>query len=224
MVATPLLLVGCAGLSGGAAGSAGTTSAVSASQQSGPALSSAAATVPPGSVSASTPPSSAPAGSGSVSPSTASTTPDPQAPPQTKLAADGSGSALIVGTDSETVPAAPSPVTPQIQALLDAFGHQYLEYDYRADPAARAEALRSLVTPQLFQQLSQPLPAAMVETLRAEHRVVTATLVSVQPVDAGVYQIAYAVDTRADGVPAAKAQPRSLVVTVDGQQRVSDVR
>ncbi len=163
--------------------------------------------------------SAAPGGAGA--PSTAATAPV-AAPYGTKPAANG-GTPLLAGTDAQV--AKPSAVTPEVQANLTVFGRAYLGYDYRTAPATRTEALRPVTTPQLFAQLTQPLPAALAQQLQAEHRVVTVDPVSVVPVDAGVFRATFSVHTLADGLPAAgTTSSRVLIVTVDAQQRVSDVR
>lgn len=148
-------------------------------------------------------------------------------PASSVAAADGVG-ARIVGTDSDVTSAPASPADAGLEATLREFGRRYLGYDYRTDAAARAEALRPYVTPELFTQLAAPMPAALVASLAAEQRVTEAGFVDIATLDAGVYRLRYDVYTTvASGgrtVDAGPVQARTLTVTVDAARLVSDVR
>jgi len=148
-------------------------------------------------------------------------------PPNTVAAADGVG-ARIVGTDSDATAAPPAPADAGLAASLQEFGRLYLGFDYRTEAATRAEALRPYVTPELFAQLSAPMPAALVASLTAEQRVTEAAFVDIATLDAGVYRLRYDVHTTvASGgrtVDAGPSQTRTLTVTVDAARLVSDVR
>ena len=148
-------------------------------------------------------------------------------PASSVAAADGVG-ARIVGTDSDVASAPAAPADAGLEASLREFGRLYLGYDYRTDTAARAEALRPYVTPELFTQLAAPMPAALVASLTAEQRVTEAAFVDITALDAGVYRLRYDVHTTvASGgrtIDAGPDQTRTLTVTVDPAQLVSDVR
>lgn len=148
-------------------------------------------------------------------------------PASSVAAADGMG-ARIVGTDSDVTAAPPTPADAGLESSLREFGRLYLGYDYRADAAVRAEALRPYVTPELFTQLAAPMPAALVASLTAEQRITEAAFIDITAVDAGVYRLRYDVHTTvASGgrtVDAGPEQTRTLTVTVDPAQLVSDVR
>lgn len=165
---------------------------------------------------------SAPQGAVVGSPSTVGT-----GPASSVAAADGVG-ARIVGTDSDVTSAPAAPADAGLEGSLREFGRLYLGYDYRTDAAARADALRPYVTPELFTQLSAPMPAALVTSLAAEQRVTEAAFVDIAALDAGVYRLRYDVHTTvASGgrtVDAGPNQTRTLTVTVDAAELVSDVR
>lgn len=148
-------------------------------------------------------------------------------PASSVAAADGVG-ARIVGTDSDVTSIPPAAVDPALAATLTDFGRLYLAFDYRRDAAQHAEALRAYVTPALFTQLSAPIPAALQASLAAEQRVVEPTFVDLQPLDGGLFRLRYRVHTTiASGgqtVPAGPDETRTLTVTVDAAQLVSDVR
>ncbi len=148
-------------------------------------------------------------------------------PVSSVAAADGVG-ARIVGTDSDVTSAPAAPADAGLEDSLREFGRLYLGYDYRSDAAARADALRPYVTPELFTQLSSPMPAALVASLEAEQRVTEAAFVDIAALDAGVYRLRYDVHTTvASGgrtVDAGPNQTRTLTVTVDAAHLVSDVR
>lgn len=164
----------------------------------------------------------APVGTVVGSPSTGGT-----GPASSVAAADGVG-ARIVGTDSDVTSAPVAPADAGLEGSLREFGRLYLGYDYRSDAAARADALRPYVTPELFTQLAAPMPAALVASLEAEQRVTEAAFVDIAALDAGVYRLRYDVHTTvASGgrtVDAGPNQTRTLTVTVDAAQLVSDVR
>lgn len=148
-------------------------------------------------------------------------------PASSVAAADGVG-ARIVGTDSDVTPAPAAPADPGLEGSLREFGRLYLGFDYRTDAATRADALRPYVTPELYTQLSAPMPAALVASLVAEQRVTEAAFIDIAALDAGVYRLRYDVHTTvASGgrtVDAGPNQTRTLTVTVDVAQLVSDVR
>ncbi len=148
-------------------------------------------------------------------------------PASSVAAADGVG-ARIVGTDSDVTSVPPAPADAGLEGSLREFGRLYLGYDYRTDAAARADALRPYVTPELFTQLAAPMPAALVASLAAEQRVTEAAFVDIAALDGGVYRLRYDVRTTvASGgrtVDAGPNQTRTLTVTVDPAQLVSDVR
>lgn len=148
-------------------------------------------------------------------------------PASSVAAADGVG-ARIVGTDSDVTSAPPAPADAGLEASLREFGRLYLAFDYRTEAAARAEALRPYVTPELFTQLSAPMPAALVASLTAEQRVTEAAFVDIAALDAGVYRLRFEVHTTvASGgriVDAGPNQTRTVTVTVDAARLVSDVR
>ena len=148
-------------------------------------------------------------------------------PASSVAAADGMG-ARIAGTDSDVTSAPVAPPGSGLQASLQEFGRLYLAFDYRTEPATRADALRPYVTPELFTQLSAPMPAALVASLAAEQRVTEASFVDIAALDAGVFRLRYVVHTTvASGgrtVDAGPNQTRTLTVTVDAAQLVSDVR
>lgn len=148
-------------------------------------------------------------------------------PASSVAAADGVG-ARIVGTDSDVTSAPAAPADAGLETSLREFGRLYLGYDYRTDAAARADALRPYVTPELFTQLAAPMPAALVASLAAEQRVTEAAFVDIAALDAGVYRLRYDVHTTvASGgrtVDAGPDQTRTLTVTVDAARLVSDVR
>ncbi|MEM9130839.1 MAG: hypothetical protein AAF962_03955 [Actinomycetota bacterium] len=135
------------------------------------------------------------------------------------------------GTDSATtVP--PTPVDEATRSQLAAFGQAYLGYDHRQSPEARAEALEPLVAPDLLLDLATPLPAALLEELEAEERVVTPTLVTVEPVggdggDGRVFLLTYEVATATvddGGEPLTAVQNVLLTVVTDAAGIVEDVR
>jgi hypothetical protein len=157
-------------------------------------------------------------------PSTLGAGPDPVS--TLAPAGDGDGVSRITGTDSDV--AKPSPAGPELQSALVAFGQRYLAFDYRVNDATRVEQLRPLVTPELYGQLAQPMPAPLLASLAAQQRVVSATFVAVRALDASVYELNFTVltSTAANGsTPATMIEEsRVLLVSVDGNQLVSDVR
>ncbi len=135
------------------------------------------------------------------------------------------------GTDSATtVP--PIPVDDATRARLAAFGEAYLGYDHRDPADTRALALEPLVTPSLFLDLATPLPAALTEELQQEERVVTPTLVSVEPIggDGGegrVFLLTYEVTTSTvadDDEVVTTTALELLTVVTDDTGVVEDVR
>lgn len=142
---------------------------------------------------------------------------------------DGAGSAVEAGTDS-AVTEAPAAVPEELETALVDFGRYYLEYDYRIPDADRIEPLRDLTSPELFAELSEPTPPALAELLAAEQRVVTAELTSLQPLEAGVFELLFAVtvnrvDAADPGSSATSTEDtKVLVVSVGPDGRVSDVR
>ncbi|MEZ5407264.1 MAG: hypothetical protein R2761_04510 [Acidimicrobiales bacterium] len=172
-----------------------------------------------------------PGGNGTAAPSSVVAGSAPSAsgtgPASSVAAADGVG-ARIVGTDSDVTSAPPAPADAALEAALREFGRLYLGFDYRVDTAARAEAMRPYVTPELFAQLSAPMPAALVASLTAEQRVTEATFSDMAPIDAGVFRLRFDVHTTmASGgrtIDAGPDQARTLTVTVDAARLVSDVR
>ncbi|MDH4364784.1 MAG: Tim44 domain-containing protein [Acidimicrobiia bacterium] len=148
-------------------------------------------------------------------------------PASSVAAANGVG-ARIVGTDADVTSAPPAAADAGLEAALREFGRLYLGFDYRIDAATRAEALRPYVTPELFAQLSAPMPAALVASLTAEQRVTEATFSDIAAIDAGVFRLRFDVHTTVasggrtvDGGP---DQTRTMTVSVDAAQLVSDVR
>ncbi len=148
-------------------------------------------------------------------------------PASSVAAADGVG-ARIVGTDSDVTSAPAAPADAGLEGSLREFGRLYLGYDYRTDAAVRADSLRPYVTPELYTQLAAPMPAALVASLVAEQRVTEAAFVDIAAVDTGVYRLRYDVHTTVASsgrtVDAGPNQTRTLTVTVDSAQLVSDVR
>lgn len=128
---------------------------------------------------------------------------------------------LVAGTDSST-PFAATPPTASLEARLVDFGLLYLAFDYRADPGAKLVALRPLVVPALLDQLAQPLPPALTELVEAERRVVEAEFVGLVPLASDTFQLTFTVATSSDGDRT--EQLRTLTVTVNGEQLISDVR
>lgn len=135
------------------------------------------------------------------------------------------------GTDSATT-TPPAPVDEATRSRLVAFGDVYLGYDHRQPAESRAVALEPLVKPALFAELATPLPAALIDELEQEERVVTPRLVSVEPVggdggDGRVFLLTYEVTTTtvdADGGPLTVTEAVLLTVVVDDDGVVGDVR
>jgi hypothetical protein len=145
-------------------------------------------------------------------------------------APEGEQEAVIeAGTDS-AVTGATVEVDPELSAALVEFGQHYLEYDYRVPDEQRIEAMRSLASPELFAELEQPMPPALVESLEREQRVVEAEFSQLAPLEPGVFELAFvvtvsAVEVDGTGAPSTStSETRTLVVSVGPDQRVTDVR
>jgi len=135
------------------------------------------------------------------------------------------------GTDSATtLPALP--VDDATRAQLTTFGEAYLGYDHRQSPDARAVALEPLVTSSLLPDLAAPLPAALIDQLQQEERVVTPTLQSIEPLggdggDGRVFVLSYEVTTSTlddAGESVTAVEVVRLTVVIDGEGIVGDVR
>jgi hypothetical protein len=123
-------------------------------------------------------------------------------------------------------------VSAVLRATLIEFGERYLEYDYRVPHEERVEGLRDLTSAELFAELAEPMPPALVESLVEEERVVEAELTELQPLEAGVFQLSFTVtvstaasaSTGGSGDSGTTPDTRVLVVSVGPDDRVSDVR
>jgi len=158
---------------------------------------------------------------------------DGSAPAAPDSAAGGASeeAATEAGTDSATT-APPTEVSADLRATLIEFGERYLEYDYRVPHEERVEGLRDLTSAELFAELAEPMPPALVESLVEEERVVEAELTELQPLEAGVFQLSFTVtvstaasaSTGGSGDSGTTPDTRVLVVSVGPDDRVSDVR
>lgn len=135
------------------------------------------------------------------------------------------------GTDSVTTTAAPAPVDATTRDRLERFGRHYLAFDHRSDPGARAIALEPLVTAPLLAELAAPLPAALLDDLAREERVVVPSLVSLEPLGDGaasnVFRLTYDVTTSArfdGGDRTTETEIAVITVVVDADGLVADVR
>jgi hypothetical protein len=128
------------------------------------------------------------------------------------------------GTDSAVTEPPAAEIGPGLQSSLVEFGRRYLSFDYRIPPAEQIEPLRELTTAELFAQLAQPMPPALVESLVAEERVVDAELTELLPLQAGVFQLTYQLTVTSNDDDVAGSEVRTLIVSVDPDDRVSDVR
>lgn len=126
----------------------------------------------------------------------------------------------VAGTDSGPIPDLTEP-DDELRARLIDFGGRYLAYDYRLGPDDRLAGLQPLVAADLLDELAQPVPAALTDQLAAEERVVVAAFDGLRPIDENVYELRYTVTTAG---ASADDGGRTLVVTVDEEQLVSDVR
>jgi hypothetical protein len=125
------------------------------------------------------------------------------------------------GTDSALVEEA-LPVSEGARATVSGFADAYLAFDHRDDGTERIERLRPLATEDLLATLSQPVPPAMAEQLRAEERVVTAETLDVVPVAPDVYQAVVEVTTATTGQETTEQKLLTVVLGADGL--VQDVR
>ena len=135
------------------------------------------------------------------------------------------------GTDSEE--AVPPPPDHELESKLALFGQAYLAYDYRVTSETRLAPVQDLVTPDLYQGLITPLPEALTESLIAEHRVVTAELMTVEGIDSdleggGVYELSFLVSETTN--PSSSTEPvteehiQLLTVFVRPDHLIEDVR
>lgn len=128
------------------------------------------------------------------------------------------------GTDSVTRSSLVGPPAGLRSNLIE-FGSAYLEFDYRLDQRTRTERFRGLTSEGLFEELAAPLPPVLAERLVDEQRVVLAEFVSIEPVDVGVYQLAFtvtesSVDGDGDG---GEVTTRTITIAIDPDDLVSHV-
>lgn len=118
------------------------------------------------------------------------------------------------GTDSVTRSSLAAPPS-LLRSNLIEFGSAYLGYDYRLDHQARTERFQGLTSDELFEELAVPLPPVLAERLVDERRVILAEFVSIEPVDVGVYQLAFAVTESSEGDGGDVPTNRTITVAVD---------
>ncbi len=98
------------------------------------------------------------------------------------------GSGLVAELDTPAVPMQESAESPQAHpvaeqiAVAEGFSQAYLGFDYRTTNRQRTEVLASLVTHQLFAELTRPLPAPLADRLLDDEQVVTVEVLGVLPV------------------------------------------
>ncbi|MEM8925387.1 MAG: hypothetical protein AAGD35_17935 [Actinomycetota bacterium] len=135
------------------------------------------------------------------------------------------------GSDSVTTTVAPPPLDAALRSRLEVFGQLHLGYDHRQDHADRVAELAVVVDPLLLEQLAVPLPAALVEELASEERIVTATMREIVPLEplpegGGVYRLDVDLETTTIDTGAASGEPgfTSVVVVVGPDGLIEDVR
>ncbi|MCP3988652.1 MAG: hypothetical protein GY724_06250 [Actinomycetia bacterium] len=171
------------------------------------------------------------------------------APDDTAPADNGPGSALAAqlkasesgrtegesstreGTDSEVI--VPPSLDPELESKLALFGQAYLAYDYRVTGDSRLAPIKLLVTQDLYDGLVAPLPAALVETLIAQRRIVTAEFLAVEGIESspsggGIYQLSFMV-TETSTAPLSdeasiEERTQLLTVVLGPDELIEDVR
>ncbi len=126
------------------------------------------------------------------------------------------------GTDA-AITARFLPPSPALETRLIGFGRLYLEFDYRESSDDRAAGFVDLVEPSLLDELTQPIPPALLESLRDDRRIVRAEFVDVTRVEPRAFQLRFMVTTDARSLPDPRSETRTILVSINDDDLVSDV-